>query len=84
MPAGKYLMLMPLRSPCSCYARSGRSCRGRTGQSNAIILQNQGAANPSNRAIILQNNSKNAKQNKATVGPKQLPPDPCKNKSACN
>jgi hypothetical protein len=85
MPAGKYLMLISAAAVLFVLgAAESVLAESRTGQSNAIILQNQGAANPSNRAIILQNNSKNAKQNKATVGPKQLPPDPCKGQTVCN
>jgi hypothetical protein len=61
--------------------------QSKTGQNNAIILQNQGTNNPGNKAIILQNQGANnaARQPSAPglAAPKALPPDPCKGGTAC-
>jgi hypothetical protein len=84
MPASKYLMLMTVTIVLLVTGtHESVLAQSKAGQSNSIILQNQGASNPSNKAIILQNNNKNTSQQKLTDGPKQLPPDPCKNKKAC-
>ena len=61
--------------------QSPAQAQSKTGQSNAIILQNQGAGNSANRAIILQN--PNAARAPALAAPKALPPDPCRGGTAC-
>jgi hypothetical protein len=56
--------------------------QSKTGQNNAIILQNQGVNSAGNRAIILQNQQNNARS-PALAPPKASPLDACRGGTAC-
>ena|SRR5215218_9938921 len=85
MPIGSRLsilaiMMMMMMMICS---QDRAQAQSKTGQNNAIILQNQGVNSPSSKAIILQNQGSKSTSAPGLAAPKTLPPNPCKGGSAC-
>jgi hypothetical protein len=83
VPTGKRLSILAIALMSMISGQSPVQAQSKTGQNNAIILQNQGANNPSSKAIILQNQGSNNAAAPGLAAPKALPPNPCKGGSAC-